>query len=89
MNEILQLYKSIRRLHRKLPPDLEFIGNRYIKQEFRLHRNCQPEFVPGFIQAWQVYKKTLEVQLNTQSENPGLSLRKEEVESFSAQQLGK
>ncbi|KAH6599058.1 hypothetical protein BASA50_003267 [Batrachochytrium salamandrivorans] len=46
-SDVLQLYRSIRRLHRHMPSALKFIGNRYVRDEFARHRNAQPEYLPA------------------------------------------
>ncbi|KAJ3322186.1 acetate non-utilizing protein 9 [Boothiomyces sp. JEL0866] len=86
--QILELYKNIRRLHRQLPPDLRFIGNRYVKEEFRLHKTAKEQYIPGFIQGWTAYKEALEDQVKLHSQVTGSKLSKEEVEALSPEQLG-
>lgn len=58
-----QLYIDIRRLHRKLPPALKYLGNGYIKAEFRLHRDAQQVHLGPFLQAWASYRNDLKQQL--------------------------
>ncbi|KAJ3076702.1 acetate non-utilizing protein 9 [Podochytrium sp. JEL0797] len=34
----LELYRSIRRIHKQLPPALRFMGNKYVRDEWSRHR---------------------------------------------------
>ncbi|CCJ29127.1 unnamed protein product [Pneumocystis jirovecii] len=44
-----------------LPPDARFLGNKYVQQEFRLHRNIKnPLHLIGFIDSWKDYLKGIE-----------------------------
>jgi hypothetical protein len=81
MKPVLELYRDIRRLHRKLAPEMKYLGNRYVISEFKLHRNASPDQVKQFIEAWKTYKEDLERQ-SFQS-NP-----KSLVDSLSPEQLG-
>ncbi|KAH6566394.1 hypothetical protein BASA61_003591 [Batrachochytrium salamandrivorans] len=94
-SDVLQLYRSIRRLHRHMPSALKFIGNRYVRDEFARHRNAQPEYLPGFIKAWTSYRNTLSDQLQqastTTTENKinlGTRLDSSELDNFTPEQLG-
>ncbi|KAJ8322790.1 acetate non-utilizing protein 9 [Batrachochytrium dendrobatidis] len=91
--DALQLYRSIRRLHRQLPPALRFVGNKYIWEEFARHRNAQPKYLPGFIKGWSSYKTTLQTQLDQSvktddSINVGTRLDGSQLDTFSPEQLG-
>ena len=58
----LALYRQILRLHRhNLQSDLRFLGDSYVREEFRKHRKAESEFLPHFYKAWFQYAK----QLNT------------------------
>ena len=57
----LGLYRHLLRLHRvKLPPTMRQLGDAYVKKEFRDHRTAKPEFVRGFLAAWEKYAADLE-----------------------------
>lgn len=62
MSVFISLYRCILRAHRKyLPPDARFLGNKYVQQEFRLHRNIKnPLHLIGFIDSWKDYLKGIE-----------------------------
>jgi hypothetical protein len=51
---VLRLYKTILRLHQSLPNELRDLGNQYVRDEFRRHKNAQPEFVTNFMIEWSV-----------------------------------
>ncbi|TPX38615.1 hypothetical protein SeLEV6574_g07721 [Synchytrium endobioticum] len=56
---VLQLYREIRRLHRRLPPAMRFLGNTYARDEFRRHKDAPPEYVHGFTAEWETYRDKL------------------------------
>lgn len=51
---VLRLYKTILRLHQSLPHELSQLGTQYARDEFRRHKNAQPEFVTNFMVEWSV-----------------------------------
>lgn len=51
----LKLYRSILRAHRNLPGEMRFIGDMYVKEEFALHKNAQPQHLQGFYEQWIGY----------------------------------
>jgi len=51
---VLRLYKTILRLHQSLPHELSALGNQYVRDEFRRHKDAQPEFVTNFMVEWSV-----------------------------------
>jgi hypothetical protein len=51
---VLRLYKTILRLHQSLPIELRALGNQYVRDEFRRHKNAQPDFVTNFMVEWSV-----------------------------------
>jgi hypothetical protein len=58
----IPLYRRLLRAHRKyLNPEQRFLGDRYIKEEFRAHRNVDnPAHLIGFLSEWQLYAQTIE-----------------------------
>lgn len=48
------LYKSILRLHRGLPKELQELGQIYVRDEFRKHKNCNPKEAQTFMLEWSV-----------------------------------
>jgi len=55
---VLRLYKTILRLHQSLPYELRELGNQYVRDEFRRHKNAEPEFVTNFMVEWSVSIKS-------------------------------
>lgn len=58
----LQLYRSILRAHRtKLPVELRFLGDEYVKAEFKAHKSTDnPLHIIGFLTQWQDYLRSLD-----------------------------
>lgn len=48
------LYKTILRLHRGLPNELQELGQTYVRDEFRRHKNCNPKEARTFMLEWSV-----------------------------------
>lgn len=48
------LYKTILKLHRGMPPELQIIGDNYVKDEFKRHKKCTPDEAEIFIKEWSV-----------------------------------
>ncbi|KAL4107472.1 hypothetical protein QTP88_017814 [Uroleucon formosanum] len=57
------LYKTILRLHRGLPKELQELGQAYARDEFRRHKNCNPKEAQIFMLEWSKYTLTLSEQL--------------------------
>lgn len=87
MKEILQLYKEIRRLHRRLPADMKYIGNRYLNQEFRLHVNAKKSHLEQFQNEWNTYRVELKKQLDSE-DLIGKKLDVKSLDELSPDQLG-
>ncbi|KAK9470553.1 succinate dehydrogenase [Dipodascopsis tothii] len=57
----LPLYRRILRAHRKLPLEHRFLGDQYVKAEFRLHKDVDnPVYIVGFLSSWQQYVEQIE-----------------------------
>lgn len=54
MNASLRLYRRILKLHRTLPLTAKALGDQYLKDEFRRHKNATQEQLTEFIQEWKV-----------------------------------
>jgi hypothetical protein len=87
MKQVLELYRDIRRLHRKLPPQFKYLGNQYVIQEFRLHRAAKPEFVNQFLESWNEYRDSLAKQLAS-SKDIGKAFEAAQLDDLTPQQLG-
>lgn len=82
--QVLSLYRDILRLHRaKLPHDMRSLGDTYVKNEFRLHREAKPAFVTTFLKEWDLYVAQLRMQRGDQI---GSDLPTESMESLSDEQ---
>ncbi|XP_014254812.1 succinate dehydrogenase assembly factor 3, mitochondrial [Cimex lectularius] len=57
------LYKTILRLHRGLPAELNIIGTAYVKDEFRRHKTCDAATAVKFLSGWADYAVMLAEQL--------------------------
>jgi len=64
LQRVRLLYKTVLRLHRGLPLEFKAIGDQYVKEEFKRHKNCKPEEVSAFMTAWVDYAVTLTKQLS-------------------------
>ena len=59
----LSLYRSILREHKlRLPAKMKSLGDAYVKQEFRLHKEAKPEHLRRFMNSWENYLQTLQKQ---------------------------
>jgi len=54
VRQVRVLYKAILRLHRGLVPELRALGDQYVRDEFKRHRNAEPPFIPIFMSEWTV-----------------------------------
>lgn len=63
VSQVRSLYKRILVLHRFLPIDLRALGDQYVKDEFRRHKQATPEEVTNFMTEWENYKDTLQSQV--------------------------
>uniref|UniRef100_A0A8R1TY11 Succinate dehydrogenase assembly factor 3 n=1 Tax=Onchocerca volvulus TaxID=6282 RepID=A0A8R1TY11_ONCVO len=61
----LILYKRILRLHYGLPKEMRIIGDLYIKDEFRRHKNVSSEQALIFLKEWKEYCTVLSKQLSS------------------------
>lgn len=50
------LYKTILKLHRGLPTELQILGTKYMRDEFRRHKKCSSEQAQIFMREWTVSK---------------------------------
>jgi hypothetical protein len=56
----LVLYKKILRAHQQLPPEYRILGDSYVKQEFKLHKDIDnPVQVIAFLSSWQKYLESV------------------------------
>ncbi|GFN93092.1 succinate dehydrogenase assembly factor 3, mitochondrial [Plakobranchus ocellatus] len=84
------LYKAILKLHRGLPLQMKALGDQYVKEEFRAHKNAEPPEVAVFMQEWTKYYVTLAQQLSQRKREQivGENLSPEMLDNFREEQLG-
>lgn len=54
VQKVRLLYKTILQLHRGLPVSLQTLGNSYVKDEFKRHKNANPAETAQFMMEWTV-----------------------------------
>lgn len=54
LQNVRMLYKTILKLHRGMPPELQVVGNNYVKDEFKRHKKCKAEEADMFLREWSV-----------------------------------
>ncbi|KAL1919588.1 uncharacterized protein VTP21DRAFT_1519 [Calcarisporiella thermophila] len=84
----LTLYRRILRLHRQLPPEFRYMGDGYVKDEFRRHRDVtNPLHIYSFLSHWLEYAQMLEAQVREGS-FLGSKIDPEVIEKLSDEQVG-
>ncbi|XP_052864963.1 succinate dehydrogenase assembly factor 3, mitochondrial [Anopheles cruzii] len=84
------LYKSILRMHRGLPEALQDLGNKYVKEEFKRHKNCSVVESQLFINEWAEYALILAEQLGLRGKPVGMigaNLSEKQLQFFRDEQL--
>ncbi|CAM9945699.1 unnamed protein product [Pylaiella littoralis] len=80
---VTRLYKDILRQHRfALPPKHRELGDRYVRSEFKAHKEATGDQVAQFMHAWQSYLE----QLRNQSGQVGRALSQDDVEHLNDEQ---
>lgn len=83
VQSVLRLYKEILRQHRyALPPKHRELGDRYVRSEFRSHKNATAEQVDKFMEGWKSYLE----QLRHQGGQVGRPLSQDEAASLNNDQ---
>lgn len=82
----LKLYKAIMRTHHRLPPAMKYIGDGYVRQEFKLHKTAKPEHLGPFFSSWLEYLKTL-TESPLAAGDLGRKMSEEDIVAMSEQQL--
>ncbi|XP_076056957.1 succinate dehydrogenase assembly factor 3 [Oratosquilla oratoria] len=85
------LYKTILKLHRGLPLELQALGDQYTKDEFRRHKEASSEQTHTFMVEWTNYAITLAKQLGirgTHMSKPiGKYIKEQQLDEFSGEQI--
>ncbi|CAH0475476.1 unnamed protein product [Peronospora belbahrii] len=64
-SKVLTLYKHILTLHRyKLEPHMRVLGDQYVRDEFKRHKNAASKFVPLFLREWEQYAAMMSQKKN-------------------------
>lgn len=81
----LRLYRAILRAHwRSLPVELRYLGDEYVKAEFKAHKSTDnPLYIVGFLTQWQDYLRSIDGG-NWQEGK----MTKGELEKMSPEQIG-
>eukprot|EP01121_Diplochlamys_sp_Union-15-3_P003074 TRINITY_DN12911_c0_g1_i2.p1 TRINITY_DN12911_c0_g1~~TRINITY_DN12911_c0_g1_i2.p1 ORF type:complete len:118 (-),score=16.54 TRINITY_DN12911_c0_g1_i2:16-369(-) len=84
---ILQLYRSILKTHKKkLPVDMQNIGNKYVHSEFKsMIKATKEEHVKRFIAQWQNYLS--ELKDTKDLKRPGKDIEEHQAKKLSADQV--
>ncbi|KAK9886287.1 hypothetical protein WA026_015798 [Henosepilachna vigintioctopunctata] len=90
--QVRKLYKAILKLNRALPPSLMGLGNAYVKEEFKRHKNCNETQAKIFLAEWTCYAIDLSNQLGVKGIKKGLtsigsSLTEEQLNKFKDDQI--
>lgn len=86
MNSALRLYRRVLKLHKHLPLTSKALGDQYVKNEFRRHKNANPDQITKFIQEWKIYADLLERQ-QQQGDNFGSNISEEYLQNIDEDQL--
>ena len=74
------------REHRfRLPEQLRALGDDYVKNEFKLHKNARPEFLNTFFKSWNEYL----LHLRSNEHKVGRNLTSDEMAILSKEQVDK
>ncbi|XP_045469701.1 succinate dehydrogenase assembly factor 3, mitochondrial [Harmonia axyridis] len=92
LRQVRLLYKVILKLNRGLPSALKELGNTYVRDEFKRHKNCDQDQAKIFMTEWTNYALDLSNQLGVKGIKEGLSgvgksLTEEELEKFNDDQI--
>eukprot|EP00079_Xenopus_tropicalis_P031339 XP_017945110.1 PREDICTED: succinate dehydrogenase assembly factor 3, mitochondrial [Xenopus tropicalis] len=94
VQNVRSLYKRILVLHRMLPLHFKALGDQYVKEEFRRHKNASPQEAKLFMEEWEVYASLLWKQANEKLHSSGgkgifgASLSQEKLNCFREEQIG-
>eukprot|EP00903_Cladosiphon_okamuranus_P014821 g13726.t1 len=82
-SSVLRLYKDILRQHRfALPPKHRELGDRYVRSEFKAHKEATGDQVAQFMHAWRSYLE----QLRNESGQVGRPLSEDDVAHLNDEQ---
>eukprot|EP00808_Paulinella_micropora_P021628 g1661.t1 len=78
----LRLYRGILRSHRaRLPADMRALGDRYVRQEFKAHKDAAPEHLRKFFPEWLAYLEALQEASPDELQNIGKDMSQEQQDA--------
>lgn len=88
-SQVRALYKALLKIHRGLPYELQAMGDQYVKDEFRRHKNCTTKEADIFMHEWTKYYVTLAKQLTARKkvQTVGNNMSPEFLDNFSEEQV--
>ncbi|XP_054003154.1 succinate dehydrogenase assembly factor 3, mitochondrial [Hylaeus anthracinus] len=91
VQRVRMLYKTILRLHRGLPTEIQSLGTSYVRDEFRRHKTCNDVETIIFLNEWTDYAVTLAKQLGLKGPHTakplGQNLTQEDIDKFRDEQV--
>ncbi|XP_076285429.1 succinate dehydrogenase assembly factor 3 [Lasioglossum baleicum] len=91
VQRVRMLYKTILRLHRGLPEEIQSLGTSYVKDEFKRHKKCNEAEAAVFINEWTEYALMLASQLGLKGPHTakplGLDLDQKDFDKFRDEQV--
>ncbi|KAG8443102.1 hypothetical protein GDO86_011789 [Hymenochirus boettgeri] len=94
VSQVRSLYKRILILHRMLPLHLKALGDQYVKDEFRRHKNVSSQEAKLFMAEWETYASVLWKQVKMTVQSPeergifGSPLSEEKLNLLREEQIG-
>ncbi|XP_072010452.1 succinate dehydrogenase assembly factor 3, mitochondrial isoform X2 [Engystomops pustulosus] len=94
VSQVRALYKKILLLHRTLPLHLRALGDQYVKDEFRRHKNIGQTESKVFMKEWEGYAAMLWEQAKqgvqqAQAQRAfGVPLTEDKLDWFNEEQIG-
>ncbi|KAM8966581.1 succinate dehydrogenase assembly factor 3, mitochondrial [Pelodytes ibericus] len=94
VSKVRTLYKKILILHQTLPLHLKALGDQYVKDEFRRHKNANPQETKVFMAEWEAYSMVLWKQAREEwrtagaNRKYGAELSEDKLNSFREEQVG-
>jgi len=62
-SRVRALYKALLRLHRGMPLELQAVGDQYVKDEFKRHKNVNEKEAQIFMSEWTVSVKLCKIHI--------------------------
>ncbi|XP_074051463.1 succinate dehydrogenase assembly factor 3, mitochondrial [Macrotis lagotis] len=89
VSRVRALYRRLLALHRVLPPDLRALGDQYVKDEFRRHKDAGRQEALRFLGEWEKYATVLGQQIKAaEKAQLGARLTEEQLDDFREEQIG-